>query len=327
MPNDLLEKLDPDPDLETGKEIPGGPAVEPGRFSQAFGGAKNKLAKKAGEAAGKKLASKAAGEAAADATATGTGGIGALLRPIIKKATEVVVQKLMSKDWWKLVLKAFWPQIAAGVIIVFFIVIAIALVSRATRGLMGRSAAQASSIFNSDDKGNIQIILGKSYQLSGNPADWYFSQSNPDWANIKLAGWTRGPFKDVGCAITSGAMIAKYYGASNVTPLSFGNYHVKETGSAIMDPNVVTKYLGTAGLNKKIVSIPITQDAILGELKAGNPILANGYKTFESSGQHWVVIAGIKGNRLVVNNPSYGANRSEPFEPGKINGLWAFHDQ
>lgn len=164
MPDELPENSNPD---EFNPEQPGGPALEPGQsfLSQQADKAKGKVSQKAGEAVakqvGKKVAGKAAGEAAADVTAAGTGGIGAVLRPIIKWVTEKIVNKLLSKDWWKVILKLYWPQIAAFVIIIIIAIFAITIISQAYRGYWGRGQVQAASIYNADDAALIQQLLGQ----------------------------------------------------------------------------------------------------------------------------------------------------------------------
>lgn len=313
--DELPENLEPD-------QIPGGQAVKPGRLSQAVGGAKDKLAKKAGEVAGKKLAGKAAGEAAADAATAGTGGLGAVLRPIIKKATELVVKKLLSKDWWKFVLKAFWPQILAWAMIVLFIVIAIALVSRATRGLMGRSRIQAASIYDSSVMGSIDVILGDQIMVSNTPQLNYFSQGDPNFNKQPLNGhWTNNePYlKNAGCGITSCAMMIRYYGVTNVDPVKFAN-DMANGGSLALIPEHMSTYLP----NKKVIKIsPRTIETVSKFIQNGDPVLAHGDPICGSSGEHYVLIVGISKDmqNFVISDPAASKPRQSAARSCSKNSL------
>lgn len=158
MPDESPENLGPD---EFNPEQPGGPAVQPGQsfLGQKAGDAKGKIAQKAGEVAAKKVAGKAAGEAASGAVTAGTGGVGALLRPAIKWLTEKVVNKLLSKDWWKVILQIYWPQIATFLLIIGFVVIAATIIIRAYKAYWGRGQAQAASIYSDKDMGILDGIL------------------------------------------------------------------------------------------------------------------------------------------------------------------------
>jgi len=304
MPDELPENLGPEEETPGGPG--GGPAVKLPKTKNPLSEKTDQIVEKGKEEAKKQVK-----------------------KAVMRAVRQAVVQAARSAVAWVVAVLGPYaiPIIIAVIVIVLFIVMAIALMSSARKGLHGRGALAGSSIYSDEDISDIQIVLGKSYQLAGNPKDWYFSQTDPRWANIKLAGWSSGPFKDVGCAVTSGAMILKYYGATNVNPPIFGKYLVDGAGSASMNPDMLAKFLTDLGMNKKVVQIPIALNTISSELQAGNPILARGYKTFESSQQHWVVITGIKGNQLLTNNPTTGPNRRVEFQSGNIAGLWALHDK
>ena len=203
MPELDDQNLEPD---EFNPEQPGGPSLQPGQdyLSQKADQAKGKIGQKAGQLASKKLAGKVAAEGVADAATVGTGGLGAVLRPVVKWATEQIVNKILSKDWWKIILKLYWPQIATFLIIIGIVVVAGTIIMRAYGGYWGRGKVQAASIYNPDDAAYIQQILGK------NPGGMIFPVLRKNKGDIS-SPWSkaRGSYTHRGIDI----------GAPNQTPL------------------------------------------------------------------------------------------------------------
>lgn len=346
MPDELPENLGPD---GTPYEAAGGEALrrgeKPGWLSRAGSSIKNRFTNKSKGGApdatkkppgikggatdiAKNQGAEALGTAAAAAVTGGSGGIGAVLGPIIKKATEFVVKKLLSKDWWKVVLMAFWPQLAAGVIITLFIVIAVVLVSRAGKGPWGRSAAQDSSLYSNSDINDIQVILGKSFQLSGNPKDWYFSQNDLQWADYTPKGFSKNMDKS-GCVVSSWAMIAKYYGVYT-NPKKI----LVDSGCSGTDHGCIKQYvinaINLSGSNKIWKSInPSDTASIQKQLEKGNPIVIYAQNLSGASNMHAAVIIGFspEQSKILLNDPEFGSMKKSTYNPGSVKFLSVIDDK
>lgn len=317
MPDESPENLEPE---EFNPEQPGGPAVQPGQsfLGQKTDQAKSKVAQKAGQAAAKKVAGKAAGEGAADVVAAGTGGVGAILRPVIKWATEKIVNKLLSKDWWKVVLKLYWPQIATALIVIIISVVAITIIIRAYRGFWGRGQVQASSIYDSSVMGDIRVVLGEQIMVSNTPQNNYFSQGDPAFNQQPLNGhWENNePYlKNAGCGITSCAMMMRYYGVTNVSPVQFAN-EMANGGSLALRPNFMLNYVNPVLKNqgkkeRTITEITANVQTIAKYIQNGDPVLAHGNPICDSKGEHYVLIVGISKDfsKFVISDPAAGKPR------------------
>lgn len=254
-----------------------------------------------------------------------------------QKAVQDWVKKLASKAFWAALSPYIVPiLITIGVIIV--VVLGIVIISRAYKGGFGKSSGIYVSASDSSDMASIQEVLGNSLTLPM-PTTWYFSQGDPRWGDHKgqAPGWNTDNYKSTGCAITSASMIAKYYGASDITPLDLGQYMADKNHNMALNLGTWIAFIkDKTGKSKKMISVTKTPEAIRAEIAAGNPILAQGFGAFRAGGQHWVVIIGTSKDNLnlVLNDPSADPSRgraarySPMIELGSKNiALFALHDQ
>ena len=127
-----------------------------------------------------------------------------------------------------------------------------------------------------------------------------FSQNNPDWKNAQLGNsvWTIG---SDGCAISSIAMLLKYYGI-DTDPERFNKW-LKNNGGYDSNGNVywakVDVYSGQVVKYENSVNTTVDQ-----ELQAGYPVIIQ--VTFISGNTtitHWPIVIGKVGNKFIVNDP------------------------
>jgi hypothetical protein len=132
----------------------------------------------------------------------------------------------------------------------------------------------------------------------GSPSPWYNDQLGTCSETIGSAG----------CAITSIAMIFKYYGVQT-DPGDMNNWLKQNNGYAsgcLVYWSVATGRSGGtvqwAG-QYDYTSIPADLNRINSELNAGYPVIA---EVRLSSSQHFVVITGYTGSTYYINDPWYG---------------------
>jgi len=284
------------------------------------------------EQVGTKIAANAAGKATAAALVAS--GVGAWAAGIADKVVKYATEKLIP-----LVKKYAIPIVGINIVVILLIVGSlIGIIGIAIKGGLGRSAGTAASAFNSEDVNNANIILGSQQSLV-NYKSFYLNQGHKDWgkekrpasANKAEDNWgANQTYAGAGCALTSAAMISRYYGMTNVTPKIIGDYMADNTHSMFLDFKTWMNFLNSNGLKKTYKEVPMNVESIRKEIESGNPIIAKGHKAFGAKGNHWVVIVGISdnGSQLILNDPSATdrgvAGRPSPASElgNKIKGLW-----
>ncbi len=133
---------------------------------------------------------------------------------------------------------------------------------------------------------------------------WYFSQKDSRWGNETI-GISDSKMKDYGCAITSVAMVSKYYGGSNTPgslckmPVFFQdliNWNLTDWNSA----NIELSNYGDSHGN-------ISWSVVDSELKKGNPVIV--FIRAKKNAGHYVVIHHKNSDgRYVVHDPYFGPN-------------------
>ena len=135
-----------------------------------------------------------------------------------------------------------------------------------------------------------------------NLASWYYNQGQAPWGPKKGqcdAGWSKphNDYRNKGCAITSAAMIARYYG-KNIDPYQMGT-EMCRGGTMRLQIDRVARLIGKSYQKKKNPS-----QSDLQSLLSRGPVLAQGKGAFGASWEHWLVIVGISGDKLITNDPS-----------------------
>jgi len=319
--------------------VPGGPAIEPEQyqemqdFGQELGNempmrtagekipgkrqAKQKVAEAAGKAATKKLAGKAAGEGTADIATAGTGGLGAVLRPLIKWATEKIVNKLLSKDWWKIILKLYWPQIATVLLIAGFALISITIIIRAYRGFWGRGQVQAASVYNDKDSAIIAGILdGDTDFLNLNLTGQFASPVGNDGNIVSFNNTLHGRSVLYPATITKHNVYRGYTnpGVGDAVDLTLANDSGSNKPVYAMFNGTVSQIADCAVLNSDPVEYNYqiqarychTHDIVSGRVKAGQEIAKIGkYKHVHL--EVWIGNVSIHTTKKDISNgPPYG---------------------
>ena len=140
-----------------------------------------------------------------------------------------------------------------------------------------------------------------------------YSQRDPEWKDDRL-GYANNPdpgtIEYYGCALTSTAMVFKYYGV-DVTPKSLNNWLISNNGYNDYDSinwyqavdfsdNILSLYF------KNYISELADLSKINSYLDAGRPVIAhvNLYDSNAPGGTHFVVITGYEDNNVyILNDP------------------------
>lgn len=135
------------------------------------------------------------------------------------------------------------------------------------------------------------------------PDGWYFNQRDERWGRDCIAGTciTRDPSYvwEVGCALTSVAMIHKKYG-QDVSPLTFArNANLFFSNTAY----ILIPWPSPAGY-KYALSYGNRQDIIDSELKAGRPVIV--HLQVNTSDGHFVVLKSGGNGDYIMNDPWEG---------------------
>ncbi|HAR99700.1 MAG: Membrane protein [Candidatus Moranbacteria bacterium GW2011_GWC2_37_73] len=186
--------------------------------------------------------------------------------------------------------------------------------------LLERVEQQKQDLLNMD-----QLFLSGNFSVGGLSADeyikkntppssvfastsWFFSQKDPKWADVNIGNST-SDMKNWGCAVTSVAMVAKFYGDSKITPgilakkpiFSFDlmKWQMNEWSDAKI--TLVDTY-GSSHRN-------LSWTAIDSLVKNKQPVIVYIGKS-GGKGGHYVVIhtKESKTGKYVVHDPYFGAN-------------------
>lgn len=133
----------------------------------------------------------------------------------------------------------------------------------------------------------------------GNGSDGsYYSQRDARWANQTI-GYSSENILNVGCLLTSVAMVGKKYG-SNVTPSDIANDTSRFFGSTAY---MRLPWTGVAG--RSYSSIGTDDSSITQELNNGNYVIV-GVGGCASGGSHFVVLTKKDGDDYIMHDPIYG---------------------
>lgn len=161
---------------------------------------------------------------------------------------------------------------------------------------------------------NGQMCLDSS--PGGGEGGWFYSQRDPKWCN-QYIGYSKDTIGEVGCFISSVAMIWKKYGYE-MTPSIYASRpdHFAGTTAWMLAPEVPPGFSSQSfsGYNRGILD---------GALAAGHPVIVQLYMRGTSAGMHFVVIkSGANGN-YKMNDPWFGAdlNFSDRYSTASIMSL------
>lgn len=136
---------------------------------------------------------------------------------------------------------------------------------------------------------------------------WYYSQRDERWAGMRM-GDSGESVLDVGCFISSLAMVLKYYG-HDYTPVSFASssrYFYGGPSSGCFPTSYATAYACTpntfnGGWPGGLKYREIGRSEIDGYLERGIPVISS------VNGQgHYIVLKRIENGQYIMNDPIYG---------------------
>lgn len=128
---------------------------------------------------------------------------------------------------------------------------------------------------------------------------WYLSQRDERWAGMRM-GSSNESVLDVGCFITSIAMVMKYYGVDYTPADIAGSSHYFLPGSAYM--YIPSTFNGSWPNGKSYRNI--TSGDVSSYLDKGVPVIAG-----VRGASHYVVLKEVDGSDYIMNDPIYGPDK------------------
>jgi hypothetical protein len=132
-----------------------------------------------------------------------------------------------------------------------------------------------------------------------------FAQDDPRWSDDRL-GPSADTLGDEGCAVTSAAMVAAFYGIK--TDPQQLNAFLTRTGGFTDDGLIHWHRVASIAPDRLTLAYngEATHDLIDSTLLAGNPVIV--WMHLPDGGYHFVVIVGKEGREYLIRNPA-----SSPF--------------
>ena len=130
---------------------------------------------------------------------------------------------------------------------------------------------------------------------------WYFSQTDPRWKNETI-GYSHSTVGRYGCALTSVAMIMKYYG-NQIDPGQLAKYRIY-SWDLISWP----KYIGNISLVSSTYRGNINWARINRELRNGHPVIVRISAIGTGSGHYVVIHHHLNNGHYVIHDPYFGSN-------------------
>lgn len=147
-------------------------------------------------------------------------------------------------------------------------------------------------------------VVGEGYtatvDLKPNLSVPYYNQSDGRWAGTYIGSRT---IKDVGCLVTSCAMVYSYDRGSTTTPDKMVSKLSFQGNALIYDS--FTRY----GYTRRAINGKMDQALmafIYNELVKGNPVIVGCNNN--SGGEHWVVVTGYKGSTTTFSASGFTIN-------------------
>ena len=155
-------------------------------------------------------------------------------------------------------------------------------------------------------KAEIESLKEFSHKQSGgilpaqtSPDGWFYSQRDERWAS-KTIGYSSEDILDVGCLVSSVAMLFTYYG-QRITPIEIANntsYFF--SGTAYM----LTPWPVPSGKNYSIIQDQTQMDR---EIESGNPVIV--HLGLGGDG-HFIVLKKKEGGNYIMHDPWHGYDKN-----------------
>ena len=147
------------------------------------------------------------------------------------------------------------------------------------------------------------------------PDGWFWSQRDPRWCNQKI-GLSDMSIGEVGCLVTSVAMVWQKYGQSR-TPAQVAAdtaYFLLTTAYMYVPPTVPNSFY-KGGYDPNFIDE---------KLASGQPVIV--HLNLGGDG-HWVVLKSGSGGKYIMNDPWHGfeLNLEDHYPVSSINVMWGFH--
>lgn len=133
-----------------------------------------------------------------------------------------------------------------------------------------------------------------------------------------------------GCGPTCLSMVAVYVlHDTSLSPLEVAHYSIRE-GYCVPGSGTSWSLMskGAEGLGLEATELPLDEDRILRNLKAGNPVICiMGPGDFTTSG-HFIVLTGYKDGKISINDPNSPSNSEKTWKfdelKDQIRNLWTY---
>ncbi len=182
--------------------------------------------------------------------------------------------------------------------------------------LLSEAQAQISAFksFSSSEGGGI-------LPAQSSPDGWFYSQRDERWARNRIGG-SSDDILDVGCLLSSAAMVMKKHG-QNVTPAdiaSNSSYYFANTAYMLLP------WAGGKFSSNWVSSWSNSQSAVDAKLASGEPVIVGLYAG--ALGQHFIVLKSGSNGNYKINDPWNGTDlnfsdyysTSQIFQYGFYNG-------
>lgn len=171
--------------------------------------------------------------------------------------------------------------------------------------LLAKVEKQKEELLNIDE---LSLAGGLSADAYDKPKDglastsWFYSQRDSRWGNEEI-GRSKSKMKDWGCAVTSVAMVFKYYG-SGVTPKTLADSSSLFSWDLIKWPAAWDGIKLVSGISHG----NINWSTIDNKLKDGKPVIVYIKKSNRGGGHYVVIHHKTSKGKYVVHDPYFGSN-------------------
>ena len=167
-------------------------------------------------------------------------------------------------------------------------------------------ALNFNAVIQAKDKGAIPSIGGRYFEDRVEISVPAFAQDDPRWSDVRL-GPSTDTLGEEGCAVTSAAMVAAFYGIKT-DPRQMNAFLTRTGGlsdEGLIDwsrvPSIAPDHL------ELVYNGGPSYELIDSNVLAGNPVIA--VFPLPGGGYHFVVIVGKEGRDYLIRDPAASASR------------------
>lgn len=176
--------------------------------------------------------------------------------------------------------------------------------------MLANIQAEKNQLFDFSSAGNLSDVFASLKNYPTPPksewasTSWYYSQRDPRWANINIGGIKDSPMGDLGCAVTSVAMVFKEHG-SNVNPGILARQSIFKEDLISWKSPMSLSYNPGLKLASSTEHGNISWPTVNSYLDKGTPVIVY---IKGSGGGHYVVLTGRDSHDYIDQDPYFGPN-------------------